>query len=339
MALSSRQASLLRADPICVADVGARGGRQRLCEGIRDDCLFIGFEPEGTEAERLQRIAAANERYIARALHSAQGTVVFHHCVVPARSSLYRPDRAVIAEIYGTDEHYRIVRSEPMDVTTLDALVRAGEIPWPEVIKLDTQGSELDILKGGREVLTRSVVAIALEVEFVPLYEGQPLFVDVDTFLRSSGYQLDRLSVTGLQSRHAIRTTRRPRLQEQSRSRARLDRARDPSERRMDRPEPARVRGRPLPETASRHLESAAHSADRDVAILKAVVIAAELGAYDYALEMCERAESSGVVAPDERADLERYVTARSHDVRPLLRAGWRQVTRLARRLARPGRR
>jgi Methyltransferase FkbM domain len=51
-----------------------------------------------------------------------------------------------------------------------------------DAIKLDTQGSELDILRGATHVLP-TVSLIDIEVEFNELYDGQPLFCDVDRFL------------------------------------------------------------------------------------------------------------------------------------------------------------
>lgn len=57
-----------------------------------------------------------------------------------------------------------------------------------DVFKLDTQGSELDVLRGASKVL-ETVSWVIVEVEFVPLYEFQPLFADVDMFLRSKGFE------------------------------------------------------------------------------------------------------------------------------------------------------
>ena len=59
-------------------------------------------------------------------------------------------------------------------------------------LKLDTQGSELDILRGAGTALDRCL-GIEIEVEFVPIYVGQPLFADVDQWLRARGFLLWRL--------------------------------------------------------------------------------------------------------------------------------------------------
>jgi hypothetical protein len=63
------------------------------------------------------------------------------------------------------------------------------------VIKLDTQGTELDILHGAGRLLSQ-VLAIEIEVEFVHIYKGQPLFTDVDLFMRNQGFSLRALRRT-----------------------------------------------------------------------------------------------------------------------------------------------
>nr|WP_244567251.1 FkbM family methyltransferase [Escherichia coli] len=50
------------------------------------------------------------------------------------------------------------------------------------MLKIDTQGSELNILVGGEQVLNNTL-CIQLEVSFIPLYEGQPSFGEIDVYL------------------------------------------------------------------------------------------------------------------------------------------------------------
>jgi hypothetical protein len=59
-------------------------------------------------------------------------------------------------------------------------------------MKVDVQGAELDVLRGAERSL-ESARVIETEVEFQELYRGQPLFTDVDRFLRERGFGLWRL--------------------------------------------------------------------------------------------------------------------------------------------------
>jgi hypothetical protein len=75
---------------------------------------------------------------------------------------------------------------------TLDEWTGGAGVPRVDVLKADTQGSELDVLAGAVETL-RHVRALELEVEFNPIYDHQPLFGDIDRFLRDRGFVLWRL--------------------------------------------------------------------------------------------------------------------------------------------------
>jgi FkbM family methyltransferase len=60
---------------------------------------------------------------------------------------------------------------------------------WIDFFKIDVQGFELEILKHGVSKLDKTGL-LHIEVTFNPIYEGQALFSEVDTFLRSMGFQL-----------------------------------------------------------------------------------------------------------------------------------------------------
>ena len=57
-----------------------------------------------------------------------------------------------------------------------------------EVIKMDTQGSELDIMKGGKNLCKRASIII-LEVSLVDLNEGAPIYDEVAVFMDHFGFE------------------------------------------------------------------------------------------------------------------------------------------------------
>jgi FkbM family methyltransferase len=96
---------------------------------------------------------------------------------------------AVYDVVYGNDNSVVDVRD--VNICTLDYIMKesaAGQELVPDFLSLDTQGSELNILKGGEQTFHRHCVALATEVEFHPMYKNQPLFSDVFDFAQRHGF-------------------------------------------------------------------------------------------------------------------------------------------------------
>lgn len=84
-----------------------------------------------------------------------------------------------------------------LDTVTLDQIIEreAGAVPPPNFLSLDTQGSELEILRGGQATVADHVVAIMTEVEFIPVYQDQPLLGDIVGYLAEQGFELASLDI------------------------------------------------------------------------------------------------------------------------------------------------
>ncbi|MBT5471056.1 MAG: FkbM family methyltransferase [Nitrospina sp.] len=78
-----------------------------------------------------------------------------------------------------------------LEVITLDTLMSKDgtNIPKPDLLTLDTQGSEYEILQGAEDLLSSNVLAVRCEIEFFPLYKDQKLFTDIFNLLSSHNFQ------------------------------------------------------------------------------------------------------------------------------------------------------
>lgn len=57
------------------------------------------------------------------------------------------------------------------------------------MIKLDTQGSEIEILKGASKTIHKAEV-ILMEISLIDIYKNVPLMKDVLNFLDDKGFQI-----------------------------------------------------------------------------------------------------------------------------------------------------
>ena len=91
--------------------------------------------------------------------------------------------------VYGNEN--KVVEVRDVMIRSLDALVRDGKVPgnlMPDFISLDTQGSELDILRGAETTFRDHCIALATEIEFHPMYERQALFSHIFDFALRHGF-------------------------------------------------------------------------------------------------------------------------------------------------------
>merc|ERR1711924_266039 len=87
----------------------------------------------------------------------------------------------------------KVVKRSEVKTRRLDDLLPDMPGGVIDFLKLDVQGYELAVLEGAEKTLQKALV-IHTEVEFVEMYQKQPLFADVDQFLRRAGFVFHRFA-------------------------------------------------------------------------------------------------------------------------------------------------
>lgn len=179
---------------LCLVDVGCRWGPDGAWSVLGSHARVIGFDADPEECRALAERFAGNDalRFVPRALGAQPGTRQIHLTKSPACASLYPPNQAAIDRFPGM-EVITPAGTATVEVTTLDRWTREEGVEEVDFIKIDTQGAELEVLQGARRTL-EGVRMLEVEVQFNPIYEGVPLFGEVDRFLREHGFVLWRLS-------------------------------------------------------------------------------------------------------------------------------------------------
>lgn len=151
---------------------------------------LIGFEPDAEQCAILNNQAGKRQRYFPHFIGDGSRRK-FHVTNTRMTSSLYEPNMELLSKFTNLANLVQTVAVEEVETKRLDDL--RDSISDIDFLKIDVQGASLDVFRGGVELL-KTAVMIQTEVEFVPLYKDQPLFSDVDQFLRSQGFSFVRFS-------------------------------------------------------------------------------------------------------------------------------------------------
>lgn len=153
----------------------------------RGQAEVIGFEPDAAAMARLNASKGPHERYFPHAVGDG-GRHTLRVCQAPGMTSLLEPDPATLALFHGFPDWGRVLHRVEVETVRLDDV---PETAGADLLKLDIQGAELMVLQHA-EARLRDALVVQAEVEFLPLYRDQPLFGDVDGFLRARGFAFHR---------------------------------------------------------------------------------------------------------------------------------------------------
>lgn len=202
------QSRLFRAiteeNPIGLIDVGARGGISRKWAPLKGAIRAIGFEPDEAECQRLNEAAGSDCLYLPVALFNKKGQISLNITRKLACCSVLEPNYSLVNRFLGAED-YEVTATAEINCNTLDEVIKTTDVKEVDFIKIDTQGSELQILQGAEETLNQHCVfGLEIEAEFSPLYKDQPLFADIDAFLRRKGFALFDIKTPGRKIRKTL---------------------------------------------------------------------------------------------------------------------------------------
>ena len=155
-----------------------------------------GFEPDAAALAQLRQRHAHSRHYHYEAHLVGDGQpATFHETHWSPTASLLAPNRALLDRYHNLGEHVVLKAQRSVATVRLDDVLPPGGM---DLLKIDVQGAERLVFDGARERLAECLM-VWTEVEFVALYEGQPLFADIDARLRAHGLQF--LCFAGLAQR------------------------------------------------------------------------------------------------------------------------------------------
>jgi FkbM family methyltransferase len=169
-----------------VIDVGANRGQygRRLREAGYEGSI-LSFEPVPEAFSELAAVSQHDSKWEARniALGDQPGTLSMNVAASSSVSS-FLTATADYTSIYSGME---VQRQEQVSVVTLDAI----QVPFQRAfLKTDTQGFDLRVLEGARDLLSDRVVGAQVELSVIPIYERMPDLLEVIAKMREFGFTL-----------------------------------------------------------------------------------------------------------------------------------------------------
>lgn len=164
-----------------IFDVGANIGQ------TIDDVLAVypgatvhSFEP-GAVFHQLSTTHSKLAHLNNAALGAQVGTLPFYENTQAVMSSFLKLDTG-----WGEQK-----KATPVPVDTLDRYCEAHGVQSIDLLKSDTQGFDLEVLKGATRMLNeRRIKAVFLEINFANLYKDQPGLNEIYRFLAARGFDL-----------------------------------------------------------------------------------------------------------------------------------------------------
>jgi FkbM family methyltransferase len=176
-----------------VVDVGANEGAWsahvlRVFPGLEMLAIEPGPEPLSVLEPRFA--GYSNVTIDPRGVTDATGTSTFHRTRASVFASLL-PPKAALHDLYALPgSPTEVVETVEVETVTLDELVGERTV---SLLKLDVQGGELAVLRGGRHAL-ENTTAVLVEVVYLPHYEGDTTFLELHDAMGDLGFTLFDLS-------------------------------------------------------------------------------------------------------------------------------------------------
>jgi len=190
--------SIIKEKPFIVCDVGGRGTLvepwKSLHEMNPEIINVIGFEPDEKECSRLN--STDQGKYFPYALWNSNQEISLNIAKKPSTSSIYPPNLTLIEEDYPEPQWKPRITEKVVKVSaiTLDEIVRNMNYDI-DFMKIDTQGSEFEIIEGGENTLTNQCFCCTLETWTIEVHKGQRLAFDIMKLMDKYGFSFFDLQI------------------------------------------------------------------------------------------------------------------------------------------------
>jgi FkbM family methyltransferase len=195
---SEALARILGEEPLCVADAGASYFMPDTWNYLLPlvNARFVLFDPVAKNLVYAREIDAHRVTTIPIALSSHGRTSEFFLANVDSGSSLLPPHQWPGRPALEHDYFFPLTITD-IETATLASCLDARHIDAVHAIKLDTQGSELDIIKGLDERRLETLLLVEMEVSLDshPIYLGAARMPEVIEYFEQRGFRFVNIRI------------------------------------------------------------------------------------------------------------------------------------------------
>ena len=180
---------LMKEKKLVALDVGAQGGFFNESIFSKKYNFFfdlIAVEPIPEEAKKLED---KNYKVISKGLWSENCMKKLYILEKrPGSSSMYKPNPEALS-LYGFKEKdfslFNVTREIDIECTTIRESLNKFKLSNLDFLKIDTQGSEFEILKGMGDYFP---LIMKIEIQIIPMYENVPNWSELVNYLYKMNY-------------------------------------------------------------------------------------------------------------------------------------------------------
>jgi FkbM family methyltransferase len=126
-----------------------------------------------------------------KAVSGVPGKRAFYSRAFPECSSFLEPKPELVAA-YGMESYFQLKEVSKLECATVSELLEEQNIRRVDFFKTDLEGLDFEILASASELVSQAV-CVQSELRFQPIFQGEPPFHEVVSYLAGLGFELVHL--------------------------------------------------------------------------------------------------------------------------------------------------
>jgi FkbM family methyltransferase len=190
----ARESAIFNKFQISIVDIGSSASPPQNCIEIASISKYIGFDPDLREPQESTNFGFTKYTIIDKAIScSTQNNVKFYLTKYPQCSSTLCPNIDEYKH-YSVADFFSVVDQVHVPATSLNSVLEKLGTTYIDWLKLDTQGTDYNILRSLNLDTYNKILVVELEPGVTSFYKDENRFSDIHEFMLGNGFWLSDLN-------------------------------------------------------------------------------------------------------------------------------------------------